>query len=74
MEKLIGLITGKLIRQAAKIRIQRPTFNHHLFQPKDAGVLDVEQELHHVSFRHHIILAFTAQPAFASSLRKRTRF
>ena len=74
MEKSIGLFTGRLIREAAKIRIQRPTFNYHSFQPKDATVLDVEQELHHVSFRHHIILAFTAQPAFASSLRKRTRF
>jgi hypothetical protein len=73
MTKLISVVTGKLIRQAAKIRIQLPTFNHHSSQPKDAGVLDVEQELHHVSFRHHIILAFTAQPAFASSLRKRTR-
>ena len=73
MEKLIGLITGKLIRQPAKIRIQLQTFNYHSSQPKDATVLDVEQELHHVSFRHHIILAFTAQPAFASSLRKRTR-
>ena len=53
MEKSIGLFTGRLIREAAKIHIQLPTFNYHSSQPKDATVIEVEPTSPEIDWYHY---------------------